>query len=210
LRVLFLQDDVAERMLDPILGAMDMLTLGDPFARETDIGPVIDEEARAALHAHAARMQTEARLLKALKCPPGLDHGVFFPPHVFEIAAMDRLAREVFGPILHVVRFAGGRLDAVCEAVNRSGYGLTLGLHSRIDATAAFVRERVRVGNVYVNRNQIGAAVESQPFGGEGLSGTGPKAGGPSYVRRFALERSFSRNNAATGGNLALLTLDEG
>jgi RHH-type proline utilization regulon transcriptional repressor/proline dehydrogenase/delta 1-pyrroline-5-carboxylate dehydrogenase len=210
LRVLFLQEDVAEPMLERLLGAMDTLTLGDPFAPETDIGPVIDEEARAALHAHAARMRTEARLLKALPCPGGLDHGVFFPPHVFEISAMDVLSREVFGPILHVVRFAGGRLDAVCEAINRSGYGLTLGLHSRIDATAAFVRERVRVGNLYVNRNQIGAVVEAQPFGGEGLSGTGPKAGGPSYVRRFALERSFTRNDTATGGNPGLLTLDEG
>jgi RHH-type proline utilization regulon transcriptional repressor/proline dehydrogenase/delta 1-pyrroline-5-carboxylate dehydrogenase len=123
---------------------------------------------------------------------------------------MGLLKREVFGPILHVVRFAADRLDAVCDAINASSYGLTLGLHSRIDATADFVRDRVRVGNFYVNRNQIGAVVEAQPFGGEGLSGTGPKAGGPHYLPRFALERTFTLNSAAAGGNAALLTLDEG
>jgi RHH-type proline utilization regulon transcriptional repressor/proline dehydrogenase/delta 1-pyrroline-5-carboxylate dehydrogenase len=123
---------------------------------------------------------------------------------------MGILKHEVFGPILHVVRFAGDRLDAVCDAINATSYGLTLGLHSRIDATADFVRDRVRVGNFYVNRNQIGAVVEAQPFGGEGLSGTGPKAGGPHYLPRFALERTFTLNSAAAGGNAALLTLDEG
>jgi RHH-type proline utilization regulon transcriptional repressor/proline dehydrogenase/delta 1-pyrroline-5-carboxylate dehydrogenase len=115
----------------------------------------------------------------------------------------------VFGPILHIVRYQAGRLAEVCEAINASGYGLTLGLHSRIDATAEFVRERVRVGNFYVNRNQIGAIVEAQPFGGEGLSGTGPKAGGPHYLPRFAVERTYTVNTAASGGNTALLTLDE-
>ena len=122
---------------------------------------------------------------------------------------MGVLTREVFGPILHVVRFAGDRLDQVCDAINASGYGLTLGLHSRIDETAKYVRERVRVGNIYVNRNQIGAVVGAQPFGGEGLSGTGPKAGGPHYLPRFAVERSFAVNSAAAGGNASLLTLDE-
>jgi RHH-type proline utilization regulon transcriptional repressor/proline dehydrogenase/delta 1-pyrroline-5-carboxylate dehydrogenase len=209
LRVLFLQEDIADHMLDQILGAMDELTLGDPFDLATDIGPVIDEEARAKLVAHAERMTKEATLLKKLTLDPALADGVFFPPHAFAIESMGVLTREVFGPILHVVRFAAGRLDHVCDAVNASGYGLTLGLHSRIDETARFVRERVRVGNIYVNRNQIGAAVEAQPFGGEGLSGTGPKAGGPHYLPRFAVERSFTVNSAAAGGNASLLTLDE-
>jgi RHH-type transcriptional regulator, proline utilization regulon repressor / proline dehydrogenase / delta 1-pyrroline-5-carboxylate dehydrogenase len=209
LRVLFLQDDVADKMLDQILGAMDELRIGDPFDLATDLGPIIDEGARSNLQAHAKRMTKEAKLLRKLKLDPSLDSGVFFPPHVYAIESMSVLTREVFGPILHVVRFEGDRLDAVCDAINASNYGLTLGLHSRIDATADFIRERVRVGNVYVNRNQIGAVVEAQPFGGERLSGTGPKAGGPHYVQRFALERSFTVNTAAAGGNVTLLSLDE-
>jgi RHH-type proline utilization regulon transcriptional repressor/proline dehydrogenase/delta 1-pyrroline-5-carboxylate dehydrogenase len=208
LRVLFLQEDVADRMLDQVLGAMDELTLGDPFDLATDIGPIIDQESRAALHAHAERMKREARLLRALPLDPALEDGTFFPPHVFGIESMSVLKREVFGPILHVVRFTADRMDAVCEAIDASGYGLTLGLHSRIDSTVQFVRDRIHVGNMYVNRNQIGAVVEAQPFGGEGLSGTGPKAGGPHYLPRFAVERSFTVNTAAAGGNAALLTLD--
>jgi len=209
LRVLFLQEDVAEKMLDQILGAMDELRLGDPFYLSTDIGPVIDEEARANLVAHAERMTKEATLLKKLPLDSSLQSGVFFPPHVFAIESMTQLTKEVFGPILHVVRFAGDRLEQVCEVINASGYGLTLGLHSRIDETAEYVRSRVRVGNMYVNRNQIGAVVGAQPFGGEGLSGTGPKAGGPHYLPRFAVERTFTVNSAAAGGNTTLLTLDE-
>src|SRR6266568_761831 len=199
-----------DRMLDQILGAMDQLKLGDPFELETDIGPLIDEEARANLSGHAERMTKEGRRLKKLPvADPLLADGIFFPPHVFAIGAMSELKREVFGPILHVLRFDGDRLDAVCDGINASGYGLTLGLHSRIDETAEFIRERVRVGNIYVNRNQIGAVVEAQPFGGERLSGTGPKAGGPHYLARFAVERSFTVNSAASGGNASLLTLDE-
>jgi len=210
LRVLFLQEDVADRMLDQILGAMDELILGDPFELATDIGPLIDEEARANLSNHAERMTKEGKLLKKLPLPGSLAaDGIFFPPHVFAIQAMSDLKREVFGPILHVLRFEGDRLDAVCDSINASSYGLTLGLHSRIDETAKFIRDRVRVGNIYVNRNQIGAVVEAQPFGGERASGTGPKAGGPHYLPRFAVERSFTVNSAASGGNASLLTLDE-
>jgi RHH-type proline utilization regulon transcriptional repressor/proline dehydrogenase/delta 1-pyrroline-5-carboxylate dehydrogenase len=209
LRVLFLQDDVADRMLEQILGAMDELKIGDPFDLATDIGPIIDDEARTNLETHATRMRKEAILLRKLKLDPALGSGTFFAPHVFAIESMSILKREVFGPILHVVRFAGDRLDDVCDAINASSYGLTLGLHSRIDATADFIRERVRVGNMYVNRNQIGAVVEAQPFGGERLSGNGPKAGGPHYLQRFALERSFAVNSAAAGGNVTLLSLDE-
>ncbi len=208
LRVLFLQEDVADRMLDQILGAMDELTLGDPLELATDIGPIIDEDARSALESHADRMKREARLLRALPPDPALKDGTFFPPHVFAIESMGALKREVFGPILHVVRFAADKMDAVCSAINSSGYGLTLGVHSRIESTVQFVRERVRVGNLYVNRNQIGAVVEAQPFGGESLSGTGPKAGGPNYLPRFAVERSVTINTAAAGGNASLLTLD--
>ena len=209
LRVLFLQDDVADKMLYQILGAMDELKIGDPLELATDIGPIIDEEARSNLQAHATRMTKEATLLHKLELDPSLANGIFFPPHVFAIESMSALTREVFGPILHVVRFAADRLDSVCDAINASGYGLTLGLHSRIDATADYIRERARVGNFYVNRNQIGAVVEAQPFGGERLSGTGPKAGGPHYLQRFALERSFAVNSAAAGGNVTLLSLDE-
>lgn len=205
-RVLFLQEDIADRMLEFILGAMDELTIGDPMKLSTDIGPVIDEEARKNLQAHADRMTKEAKLLRKLAVPAGLENGVFFPPHVFEIESIAALKREVFGPILHVVRYAADRLDQVCESINATGYGLTLGIHSRINETADFIRARVRAGNIYVNRNQIGAVVGVQPFGGEGLSGTGPKAGGPNYLLRFALERSYTVNIAAAGGNAALLS----
>ncbi|HEX5281363.1 MAG TPA: bifunctional proline dehydrogenase/L-glutamate gamma-semialdehyde dehydrogenase PutA [Micropepsaceae bacterium] len=209
LRVLFLQEDVADRMLDKILGATDELQLGDPLELTTDIGPVIDEDARSRLADHAERMQREATLLKRLDVDPGLSSGVFFPPHIFAIPSMAVLTREVFGPILHVVRFQAGRLDEVCEQINAANYGLTLSIHSRIDATADFVRERVRAGNIYVNRNQIGAMVGAQPFGGERLSGTGPKAGGPHYLPRFAVERTYTVNTAATGGDTTLLSLEE-
>ncbi|HEX4160662.1 MAG TPA: bifunctional proline dehydrogenase/L-glutamate gamma-semialdehyde dehydrogenase PutA [Rhizomicrobium sp.] len=210
LRVLFLQADVADRMLDLILGAMDELKLGDPFLLETDIGPVIDESAREGLETHAVRMTREAKLLRKLKLGPEHEHGVFFAPHVFEIGSIGVLKREVFGPILHVVRYAGDRLQEVCNAINGTGYGLTLGVHSRIEETAEFVRARVHAGNIYVNRNQIGAVVGVQPFGGEGLSGTGPKAGGPHYLLRFALERTYTVNTTASGGNAALLSSEAG
>ena len=206
LRVLFLQDDVADRMLDMILGAMDELQIGDPMRLDTDVGPVIDEPARAVLQKHVAAMTASARLLRKLEIPTGFENGVFFAPHAFEIQSIGQLRSEVFGPILHVVRYGADTLDKVCDAINATGYGLTLGIHSRIEETAAFVRKRVHAGNVYVNRNQVGAVVGVQPFGGEGLSGTGPKAGGPNYLRRFALERTYTVNTAAAGGNAALLT----
>jgi len=206
LRVLFLQDDVADKMLEMILGATDQLRLGDPFDPATDVGPVINESAREVLELHAARMTHEAKLLRKLPLGPEHDKGVFFAPHVFEIDSISRLEREVFGPVMHVVRYPADKLDKVCEAINATGYGLTLGIHSRIESTAAFIRERVRVGNLYVNRNQIGAVVGVQPFGGEGLSGTGPKAGGPHYLQRMALERTFTLNTTASGGNAALLS----
>ncbi len=206
LRVMFVQDDVADKMIEIITGAMDELKLGDPFLLSTDIGPVIDEASRQTLQEHADRMTREAKLLRKLTLGPDTANGVFFPPHAFELQSLDQLKREVFGPVLHVIRYKGDKLDAVCDAINATGYGLTLGIHSRIEETAQFVRERIRVGNIYVNRNQIGAVVGVQPFGGEGLSGTGPKSGGPHYMLRFALERTYTVNTTAAGGNAALLS----
>jgi RHH-type proline utilization regulon transcriptional repressor/proline dehydrogenase/delta 1-pyrroline-5-carboxylate dehydrogenase len=205
LRVLFLQEDTADKMQEMILGAMDELSLGDPFELATDIGPVIDEAARDGLQEHADKMTREAKLLRKLPVDASLKDGVFFPPHVFAIESIGQLKREVFGPILHIVRYSADRLAQVCDAINATGYGLTLGIHSRIDETAKFIRNRMQVGNVYVNRNQIGAVVGVQPFGGEGLSGTGPKAGGPHYLLRFALERTYTVNTTAAGGNASLL-----
>ena len=209
LRVLFLQDDVAERMIDMLAGAMAELRVGDPGLLEIDVGPVIDETARDVLQAHADRMVTVGRLIARTPLREGTKNGIFFAPHAFEIDGIERLEREVFGPILHVVRFGRDRLDAVIDAINGSGYGLTLGIHSRIDTTVAHIRRRARVGNIYVNRNQIGAVVGVQPFGGEGLSGTGPKAGGPRYLHRFAIERTVSTDTTAAGGNASLLSLQE-
>ena len=206
LRVLFVQDDVADKMLAILLGAMDELKIGDPMRLDTDVGPVIDSGACAMLNEHAGRMTQEGRLLRKLEIPAELSNGVFFAPHAFEIDSLDRLKREVFGPALHVIRYSANSLDKVCDAINATRFGLTLGIHSRIEETAAFIRARVRAGNIYVNRNQIGAVVGVQPFGGEGLSGTGPKAGGPHYLQRFALERTYTVNTAAAGGNTALLS----
>jgi RHH-type proline utilization regulon transcriptional repressor/proline dehydrogenase/delta 1-pyrroline-5-carboxylate dehydrogenase len=205
LRVLFLQEDIADETLRMLLGAARELKIGDPLDYATDIGPVIDEDARAALEAHKARMRKEGRELFDLPLSPELAHGTYVAPAIYEIPTIRMLKREVFGPILHVVCFSGDRLSEVCEAINATGFGLTLGLHSRIKATADFVAERVKIGNFYVNRNQFGAMVGAQPFGGEGLSGTGPKAGGPSYLEAFAVERVRTTDLTASGGNATLL-----
>jgi RHH-type proline utilization regulon transcriptional repressor/proline dehydrogenase/delta 1-pyrroline-5-carboxylate dehydrogenase len=208
LRVLCLQDDVAPRVLEMLAGAMLELQVGDPGLLATDVGPVIDEAARRRLEQHATRMMREGRLIQRVPLGAELARGCFFAPQAFEIDAFARLEGEVFGPILHVVRFAGDRIEEMLDAINGTGYGLTLGVHSRIDQTIDLVLERARAGNIYVNRNMIGAVVGVQPFGGEGLSGTGPKAGGPHYLARFAAERTVSVNTAAVGGNASLLSLD--
>jgi RHH-type proline utilization regulon transcriptional repressor/proline dehydrogenase/delta 1-pyrroline-5-carboxylate dehydrogenase len=210
LRVLFLQEDVADTMLAMLLGAARELKIGDPFDYATDVGPVIDQDAKAALEAHKLRMRHEARELIELTLPAETALGTFVAPAIYEIPSLKVLHGEVFGPILHVVHFAGDRLGEVCDAINETGYGLTLGLHSRIQATADFVAGRVKVGNMYVNRNQIGAVVGVQPFGGEGLSGTGPKTGGPNYLKGFALERVRTTDLTASGGNAALLAASSG
>ncbi len=202
LRLLFIQDDVAGRMIEMIAGAARELRIGDPSEIETQIGPVIDAEAKQKLDAHIARMKKEARVHFAGVAPDGN----YVAPHIFELPSADQLTEEVFGPILHVVRYPAEQLDGVLQSIERSGYGLTLGIHSRIDDTVEAVIERLPVGNVYVNRNMIGAVVGVQPFGGHGLSGTGPKAGGPHYLTRFATEQTVTVNTAAAGGNAALMS----
>ena len=205
LRLLFLQDESAPKVLEMLEGAMAELVVGDPGQLATDIGPVIDAAAVAELDRHLEAIQAHGRV--RYRCP--LDerhaHGSFFAPTLVEIDRSDRLTREAFGPLLHVVRWRGDRLDQVIDAVNASGYGLTFGVHSRIDETAERAVAGIRAGNIYVNRNIIGAVVGSQPFGGEGFSGTGFKAGGPNYLLRFCTERVVSVNTAAIGGNLTLL-----
>ncbi len=208
-RVLYVQDVVADRVIEMLGGAMDELKVGDPGLLSTDVGPVIDDDALAMLKKHAARMDKEAKKIREVKLGEDCAHGTFFAPRAYEIPSLNVLEREVFGPILHVVRWKAGELDKVIDQINATGYGLTLGIHSRIDETVEYITARARVGNTYVNRNQIGAIVGSQPFGGEGLSGTGPKAGGPHYLLRFALERSLTINTTAAGGNASLLTLQD-
>ncbi|MGP1256297.1 MAG: bifunctional proline dehydrogenase/L-glutamate gamma-semialdehyde dehydrogenase PutA [Kiloniellales bacterium] len=209
LRVLFLQEEVAGRTLEMLAGAMAELRVGDPAELSTDVGPVIDEEARDLLLGHDKAMTNDGRLIARTPLGPDTEQGTFVAPAAFEIESLNQLQSEVFGPFVHVVRYQANRLDQVVEAINASGYGLTLGIHSRIDSTVDYVIRRAKVGNAYVNRNMIGAVVGVQPFGGEGLSGTGPKAGGPNYLKRFAVERVVSIDTTAAGGNASLMSLEE-
>lgn len=203
LRLLFVQDDVADRMIEIIAGAAAELKVGDPRDPATQIGPVIDAEAKERLDAHIARMKVIARVHFAGDAPAS---GNFVAPHIFELENAEQLTEEVFGPILHVVRYKAADFEHVLQSIAMSGYGLTLGIHSRIDDTVETTVERLAVGNVYVNRNMIGAVVGVQPFGGHGLSGTGPKAGGPHYLPRLATEQTVTINTAAAGGNVGLMT----
>ncbi len=205
LRLLFVQDDVADRMIETIAGAAGELKVGDPADPATQLGPVIDLEAKQRLEAHIARMKQEARVHFVGVAP----EGNYVAPHIFELSRAEDLTEEIFGPILHVVRYRADHLERVLASIERSGYGLTLGIHSRIDDTVDAVVERLSVGNVYINRNMIGAVVGVQPFGGHGLSGTGPKAGGPHYLARFATEQTVTVNTAAAGGNAALMAESE-
>lgn len=182
LRCLYVQEDVAEAVEEMLFGAMDELALGDPWRLDTDVGPLIDAEAQGAIAAYVAKARAEGRVLKELQTPEG---GHFLPPTVLRVRGIEDMEREVFGPVLHIARFKAGDLNRVIAAINASGYGLTFGLHTRIDDRVQQIVETIHAGNTYVNRNQIGAVVGSQPFGGEGLSGTGPKAGGPEYLARF-------------------------
>jgi RHH-type transcriptional regulator, proline utilization regulon repressor / proline dehydrogenase / delta 1-pyrroline-5-carboxylate dehydrogenase len=208
LRVLCVQDDVADRIIAMIAGAVRELKLGDPRDLATHVGPVIDVDAKAQLDAWIARMDALGRV-RVHGQDNQVPAGTFVAPTVVELDRVSDLKQEVFGPILHVVRYRAEDLDAVLADIAASGYGLTLGIHTRIDATVERIVRRLAVGNVYVNRNMIGAVVGTQPFGGIGLSGTGPKAGGPNYVRRFATEQTVTNNTAAVGGNATLMGLGD-
>lgn len=210
LRLMFVQEDIADNMLQMLEGAAKELSLGHPTLASTDIGPVIDDEARSNIMAHIDDMRESQTLRFAGSVPAGsLSTGSWVAPHIIELDKAEALTREVFGPVLHVVRYKAKDIDAVLDQIASTGYGLTLGVHSRIDATVKKVVDRLSVGNVYINRNTIGAVVGTQPFGGSGLSGTGPKAGGPAYLTRFALEQVVSINTAAAGGNASLVAASD-
>ena len=210
LRILCVQDDVAESVLRLLRGAMRELSVNDPWEISSDIGPIIDGEALSRLRGHCDALAGHGRLIHAVELSDELrNQGHFMGPKAYEIDQLSALDEEVFGPVLHVYRYKRKDLDYVIEQLNDMGYGLTLGIHSRVDSFVREVSDKMRAGNVYVNRSMIGAVVGSQPFGGQGLSGTGPKAGGPDYVRRFACERVVSTDTTATGGNASLVSLVE-
>ncbi|MEQ1514062.1 MAG: bifunctional proline dehydrogenase/L-glutamate gamma-semialdehyde dehydrogenase PutA [Lysobacteraceae bacterium] len=235
-RVLFVQDDIADKVMHMLAGAMAELKVGDPGLLSTDVGPVIDADALALLQAHAERLgksiapgsastsdsqdwMTEehsssrgtpaVRLIATATMGEDTEHGTYFAPTAWELISMKLLTRENFGPALHVIRWKADQLDQVIDTINATGFGLTLGIHSRIDETIDRITSRAKVGNIYVNRNQIGAVVGVQPFGGQNLSGTGPKAGGPHYLPRFTTEKTVTVNTTAAGGNASLLTLGD-
>jgi len=211
LRLLCLQDDIADRVIEMVAGAARELRIGDPRDPATHVGPVIDAAAKDKLDGWVARMEAQDRVLFRQQLfrqdladgLPAAGHYVL--PAIIELERAADLREEVFGPVLHVVRYRAEELDGLIDDLAATGYGLTLGVQSRIDATVRHVVERLSTGNVYVNRNIIGAVVGTQPFGGSGLSGTGPKAGGPNYLRRFALEQVVTVNTTAVGGNASLL-----
>ncbi|MEL6473308.1 MAG: bifunctional proline dehydrogenase/L-glutamate gamma-semialdehyde dehydrogenase PutA [Pseudomonadota bacterium] len=204
LRIAFLPHDTADMLIEGLKGAMDALKLGDPGLPETDVGPVIDAEAKAMLEAHLERMGKDAKILHQIKAPDG---GHFFGPALVELTSLKGIDEETFGPILHVIRYDPDDIETVGDQLESKGYGLTLGIHSRLQSFCEEVRDAVKVGSTYVNRSMTGAVVGVQPFGGEGLSGTGPKAGGPHYVLRFAAERTMTVNISAQGGDPELLSL---
>jgi RHH-type proline utilization regulon transcriptional repressor/proline dehydrogenase/delta 1-pyrroline-5-carboxylate dehydrogenase len=207
LRLLFLQEDIADQVIGMISGAMDELVIGDPSDLATDVGPVISATAAAGLMRHVERMRGEARVVKVCELGPAHAHGSFVAPHLIELRSAAQLTREEFGPLLHVVRYRAVDIDQVLRSIRATHYGLTLGVQTRLESFWREVFGNTNVGNTYVNRNMIGAVVGVQPFGGHGLSGTGPKAGGPHYLPRFACERTLTVNTTATGGNAALLNL---
>ena len=208
LRVLYLQDDIADKAIRLLKGAMQEINIGEPALVSTDIGPVIDDGAYAMLVKHRKSMDGQAH--KIAEAPmPKRANGHFFAPCAYEIQDMNNLHHEVFGPILHVIRYSSNRIDDVIADINATNFGLTLSIHSRIETTQNYIAQRVNVGNVYINRNQIGAIVGTQPFGGMGISGTGPKAGGPHYLNRFVTEKHISTDTTACGGNATLVSLGE-
>jgi RHH-type proline utilization regulon transcriptional repressor/proline dehydrogenase/delta 1-pyrroline-5-carboxylate dehydrogenase len=202
------QGDIADRVLDMVAGAARELTLGDPRDLATHVGPVIDSEAKRKLDSWIAMMDARGAVLFRQEAIPPSD-GTYVAPAIIEIDSARDLKEEVFGPFLHVVRWRSNELDRLLDDIAANDTALTLGVHSRIETVVTHVAARMPHGNVYVNRNMIGAVVGSQPFGGSHLSGTGPKAGGPSYLRRFALEQVITVNTAASGGNATLLSAEE-
>jgi RHH-type transcriptional regulator, proline utilization regulon repressor / proline dehydrogenase / delta 1-pyrroline-5-carboxylate dehydrogenase len=204
LRILCLHESIADLTISMLCGAMTHLVVGDPGHLDTDIGPVIDAAALSKLERHRFHLQQMGKIHHQNPLPPHLN-GHYFAPLLAEIERLDQLTEEIFGPILHVVRFTDATLDALLDQINATGYGLTLGIHSRLHETIEHISRRMRVGNIYVNRNMIGAVVGVQPFGGVGLSGTGPKAGGPNYLKVFTYEQSLSTNTAAIGGDVELM-----
>lgn len=209
LRVLFLQEDIADRVIAVLQGAMDELVIGNPSSVKTDVGPVIDATAKANLDAHIDHIKQVGKLIKQMPLPTGTENGHFVSPTAVEIDSIKVLEKEHFGPILHIIRYKASELAHVINEINSTGFGLTLGIHSRNEGHALEVADKVNVGNVYINRNQIGAVVGVQPFGGQGLSGTGPKAGGPHYLTRFVTEKTRTNNITAIGGNATLLSLGD-
>lgn len=201
LRMLYVQEEARDRLLDMLYGAMEALTIGDPWKTDTDVSPVIDTDAQNEISAYVAAQEKSGKVLKRLPAP---EVGTFVTPAVVEVGGIEDLEREIFGPVLHVATFKARDIDKVVDAINGRGYGLTFGLHTRIDDRVQQIVERLRVGNVYVNRSQIGAIVGSQPFGGEGLSGTGPKAGGPHYVTRFRRTAAVDHHDAPKGRAVSL------
>jgi RHH-type proline utilization regulon transcriptional repressor/proline dehydrogenase/delta 1-pyrroline-5-carboxylate dehydrogenase len=210
LRVLFLQEDIADKTIEMLKGAMEELKIGDPHLLSTDVGTVIDPQAKKTLEEHVVQMTQKAKLIYKINLPSTLPPSdSFFAPIAFEIKNIQQLTKEVFGPVLHIIRYKSSELDKVISDINNTGYGLTMGIHSRIDETVQYIAKRIKAGNIYVNRNMIGAVVGVQPFGGEGLSGTGPKAGGPHYLLRLCTERTLTINTTAAGGNASLMSLEE-
>lgn len=209
LRVLFVQDDVADKIIDMLKGAMAEINVGLVFNLQTDVGPVIDATAQKVLQEHIDKMQREATLIHAVSLPQETAHGYFIAPHAFELSSLDQLTKEVFGPVLHVIRYSNKDLDKVIDKINALNFGLTFGMQTRINDKVEYVASRIKAGNIYINRNIIGAVVGVQPFGGSRLSGTGPKAGGPHYVQRLCSEKTVTINTTAAGGNASLMSLSD-
>jgi len=207
LRILFLPKETADHIIEGLSGAMDELRIGDPADAATDIGPVIDGAALSQFQNYIANLPKTMKLIKQAELPADLPDGHFMSPSLVQAKSLKNFDREIFGPILHVVTYDEGKLDKLMAEFAAKGYGLTLGIHSRLEGFAQRVSNAVPAGNIYINRNVIGAVVGVQPFGGRGLSGTGPKAGGPHYLPRFATEVTRSNNITAQGGDPALLNL---
>lgn len=206
LRTLFVPVQTADKVIDLLIGAMHQLVIGNPFNFDTDIGPLINQHAIKPLSRHLNVMEEQAKILYSRQLDEQHRWGYYFPPTLIEIERLSQLTHEVFGPVLHIVRYHPEHLDQVIESINATGYGLTLGIFSRIPDTIKSIQQHCKVGNVYINRNMIGAVVGTQPFGGMGMSGTGFKAGGPNYLLRFSVEQTVTTNTAAIGGNIELLS----